>query len=97
MTAPRDRKPGPVHAPAGPKRVTSIEERRARREARRERQRAENVVRAKEMHTARLASDRERGEEGAAKAGKVREGRAATPETFIGCSGWFYWHWRDGF
>lgn len=73
-------------------------ERRARREARRERQRAENVGRAKRMHEARLAYERE------STPGDVSAGKAAgpgprggPPEIHVGCSGWFYWHWRDRF
>ena len=66
-----------------------IQERRARREARRQRQRAENVNRARKMHAARLAHER------------AAEGAAATPPNLagvhVGCSGWFYWHWRGQF
>jgi uncharacterized protein YecE (DUF72 family) len=69
-------------------------ERRARREARRERQRAENVGRAKRMHEARLAYERESAERG------VSSRKVAGPgplEVHVGCSGWFYWHWKDRF
>jgi uncharacterized protein YecE (DUF72 family) len=64
--------------------------RRARREAKRERQRAQSVDRAKEMHAARLAHERE---------GAVANGPhfPDDPAAFVGCSGWFYWHWRDAF
>jgi hypothetical protein len=57
---------------------------RARREARRQRQREENLRRAEQMHQARL--------------GFKRPPAAASrdlPKLLIGCSGWFYWHWRD--
>jgi uncharacterized protein YecE (DUF72 family) len=64
------------------------EERRARRDARRSVQRTANVGRAAKMHTARLAWERE--------AGHARP-TAALPEINVGCSGWFYWHWRGGF
>ena len=61
--------------------------RRAKREERRERQRAQNLCRAKKMHAARLEFE--------------REGHATVanepPALNIGCSGWFYWHWRDRF
>lgn len=64
------------------------EERRAKREARRAKQRAENVGRAAKMHAARLAWEAE----GHAAAEPAELGRV-----HVGCSGWFYWHWRGGF
>lgn len=64
-------------------------QRRARREVRRARQREQNVVRAQKMHEARVA------------AGRDKDPCSVPPETppgsFVGCSGWFYWHWRDAF
>ena len=66
------------------------EERRARREARRARQRAENVGRAARMHAVRLAWERDH----------PPTASRAVPSTaaiHVGCSGWFYWHWRGGF
>jgi uncharacterized protein YecE (DUF72 family) len=68
--------------------------RRARREARREKQRAQNVVRAKEMHAARLAYEAEHAPRPATNARKTRSGGI---EAHVGCSGWFYWHWRECF
>jgi uncharacterized protein YecE (DUF72 family) len=66
-------------------------ERRRRREERREKQRKANVGRAQKMHDARqqapVASAR-RNEQDGAPSGQ---------EFWIGCSGWFYWHWRDRF
>jgi uncharacterized protein YecE (DUF72 family) len=73
--------------------VLSIEERRARRQARRDKQRMENVGRAKKMHAARLEFERE-GRAGKAPKGKRTAGKTAY---HVGCSGWFYWHWRDRF
>jgi uncharacterized protein YecE (DUF72 family) len=70
--------------------VLSREERRARREARREKQRAQNVGRAKKMYLARLEFER------TAKP-SVRLGTPKKTEFHVGCSGWFYWHWRDAF
>jgi uncharacterized protein YecE (DUF72 family) len=67
------------------------EERRAKREARREKQRGENIGRAAKMHAARLAWEQET--HSPIPARKVSSGL----ETHIGCSGWFYWHWRGGF
>jgi uncharacterized protein YecE (DUF72 family) len=74
-----------------PKSILTKEERRAKREARRAKQRGENVGRAAKMHTARLAWERE---------DRTRASKTATPSTtkvHVGCSGWFYWHWRGGF
>ena len=69
----------------------SREERQAKREARRAKQRAENAGRAAKMHAARLAW-----ELNAIPAVLSTDG-ADLPRTNIGCSGWFYWHWRGGF
>ena len=75
-----------------------ILERRARRAARRERQRAENIGRAKKMHQARLAYERELDSPEAAAGDEVELGQQGGPPEFhVGCSGWFYWHWRDRF
>ena len=68
------------------------EERRARRGARRAAQRAANAGRAARMHAARLAWDRE-----ADRAAPPATGRGVLPEVNVGCSGWFYWHWRGRF
>jgi uncharacterized protein YecE (DUF72 family) len=65
------------------------EERRAKREARRAKQREENVGRAATMHLARLAWERTEGP-------RTEDG-PALPKVNVGCSGWFYWHWRGGF
>jgi uncharacterized protein YecE (DUF72 family) len=63
----------------------------ARREARRAKQREQNVVRAKKMHAARVAFDRD------ATPDPSGSRFIPTQSTFIGCSGWYYWHWRDCF
>jgi uncharacterized protein YecE (DUF72 family) len=68
----------------------SREEWFARRQARREKQRAQNVGRAKKMHLARLEYER------TAKPTAKLETPKKT-EYHVGCSGWFYWHWRDAF
>jgi uncharacterized protein YecE (DUF72 family) len=67
--------------------------RHARREARRQKQREQNVHRAKAMHAARLARER------APKPGPSGPGSALpkNERLFIGCSGWYYWHWRNCF
>ena len=69
-------------------------ERRARREARRERQRGENIVRAQAMHQARLEYEAAHPPGPSAKPRKVKR---PDIETHVGCSGWFYWHWRGSF
>lgn len=64
----------------------SPEERRERRRLRREKQRAENFERAKEMHAARMAQE------------ELCDPQPALPSSaYVGCSGWFYWKWRDKF
>jgi len=67
----------------------SPEERRAKRAERREKQRRENIARALKMHKARLEFEKQ---EISTKTIKVQ-----LPKYNIGCSGWFYWHWRDIF
>jgi hypothetical protein len=66
------------------------QERRAKREARRIRQREENVRRAETMHAARLAWEQEAKSAEAARF-------SAEHRAHVGCSGWFYWHWRGRF
>ena len=61
-----------------------------RREARRAKQREQNVVRAQKMHLARLQF------EGEAMPGTSGPG-FVNQKHLIGCSGWYYWHWRDCF
>lgn len=66
----------------------AVAERRARRE-RRQKQRDANVGRAEKMHQVRLtARDREKG------SGTLP---SLSGRTFIGCSGWYYWHWKGHF
>ncbi len=72
----------------------SIEERKAKRAARRAKQRDANVGRAEKMHAARLA-DVTVGRPVAALPGRTAD--RSTPLCHVGCSGWFYWHWRGGF
>jgi uncharacterized protein YecE (DUF72 family) len=79
--------------PEGTRTPLTREERRARREARRAAQRIQNVTRAAKMHAARLAYEQEQGGQ---PAGKLPGTRKA-PQVHVGCSGWFYWHWRDRF
>ena len=56
-----------------------------RREGRRQKQREANAGRAQKMHQARLAQ------------AKPAQQQASLAALHIGCSGWFYWHWRGKF
>lgn len=49
-------------------------------------QRLANVGRARKMHEARIAHVSHPG-----------ESKSATPAVNIGCSGWYYWHWKTIF
>lgn len=62
-------------------------ERRARRQLRREKQREANVGRAAKMHKARMIGNPD----------LLLHTRCELPPVNIGCSGWFYWHWRGEF
>ena len=65
----------------------SIEERRAKKAARRVKQREITLLRASKMHKARLL---------AVESGIVAPS-FTPPSLNIGCSGWFYWHLRGNF
>ncbi|OQW37536.1 MAG: hypothetical protein A4E19_12710 [Nitrospira sp. SG-bin1] len=67
--------------------VLTATARRARRQLRREKQREANVGRAANMHKARITGKLDARQDSAGRASKVN----------IGCSGWFYWHWRGRF
>lgn len=67
------------------------EERRAQRQARREKQRAANVGRAAKMHAARIEW------ESTSATARPPPPERSTHELHVGCSGWFYWHWRGEF
>jgi uncharacterized protein YecE (DUF72 family) len=66
------------------------EERRLRRAARREKQRHDNIGRARKMHLARVEYERS----GNSRAPTSRDEKH---HLHVGCSGWFYWHWRGAF
>ncbi len=74
----------------------SLEERRARRAERRAKQRAANAGRALKMHVARRAHEKEEGDAFASKSQPAARD-VTLPRLNIGCSGWFYWHWKDRF
>lgn len=64
------------------------EERRARRQERRDKQRLANAARALKMRAARLQAEPE------LSSGTKDD---HLPSINVGCSGWFYWHWRGKF
>ncbi len=71
------------------------EQRRLRRTERREKQRQANIGRAVKMHAARIAGQEQQNLwESATRPGVVVP---AIPRLNIGCSGWFYWDWKDRF
>ena len=74
-----------------PKPLLTREERGAKREARRAKQREENVGRAAKMHTARLVWEHNVHRQASAPAAQ------SEAQVHVGCSGWFYWHWRSDF
>lgn len=69
--------------------ILTLEERRAKRAERREKQRLENINRAAKMHRAKLEFE------------KIKKRQKAdpfqVPQYNIGCSGWYYWHWHNIF
>jgi uncharacterized protein YecE (DUF72 family) len=71
--------------------IAEREQRKARREARRAKQRIENIRRADKMHVARLAAQ--------IPLGQLPARQPSLDQTIlrIGCSGWFYWHLKDSF
>ncbi len=71
--------------------TSTREERRAKRDARRAKQRGENAGRAARMHVDRLTWERD------AHLAEFPSVGPALPRINVGCSGWFYWHWRGGF
>lgn len=68
------------------KTVLTQAERMARKLARREKQRAANVARARQMHSERIALHH-----------PSKKSNVASPAFHVGCSGWFYWNWRGPF
>ena len=78
-------------SPVIPNVIPTREERQARREARRAKQRSENAGRAARMHAARIEWERE------SKPASPKSASFSLPRINVGCSGWFYWHWRGDF
>jgi uncharacterized protein YecE (DUF72 family) len=60
-------------------------ERKKKREARRQKQREANMGRAQKMHSARTSAP------------DILSTNVDPPAINVGCSGWFYWHWRGEF
>ena len=60
-----------------------------RRAERREKQRRVNGLRAEKMHKLRIAND--------AHSAPSEQDRGFTGAIQIGCSGWYYWHWKGTF
>jgi uncharacterized protein YecE (DUF72 family) len=71
--------------------------RRLRREERRAAQRAQNLIRAKAMHAARLDSERDPPMVMAAPRVAATASDGTKPAVYVGCSGWYYWHWAQSF
>jgi uncharacterized protein YecE (DUF72 family) len=90
----------PARSAAAAPSVSSEEARaawRARREERRAKQRAQNVVRARQMHEARIEHEEQHPRAVEVEERKRRADKDAKPRIHICCSGWYYWHWRDTF
>ena len=73
---------------AGSRQPLTRDQWRAKRDAKRARQREESVTRAAKMHAARVLSEQDK---------SLRPKTAHLPYVNVGCSGWFYWHWRGTF
>ncbi|WP_114431821.1 DUF72 domain-containing protein [Phyllobacterium bourgognense] len=63
-----------------------IQQRRERRAERRQKQRLTNLQRAAKMHAVRIS--KEDVLEPVAPSNRLRDG------VHVGCSGWYYWHWK---
>src|SRR4051812_37479517 len=90
---------------AGASQSPSQVERTQKREARREKQRKENPLRAKKMralriewkctHEHQIAHNRAPAVQSPPRS--LKPSLSPKGHVFIGCSGWFYWHWRGNF
>lgn len=69
--------------------ILTPEERRARRDQRREKQKLTNITRAEKMHKARVEFESN-------KTGQKNR-NVEPPQYNVGCSGWYYWHWHNTF
>ncbi len=66
-----------------------MESRRAERAERRQKQRDANVARALAMHEVRISTKK--------RATIVATSDEVAGRVQVGCSGWYYWHWRGAF
>src|SRR5947208_2037848 len=66
------------------------EDRKLKRAAKREQQGQCNPGRARQMHVLRIEREKN-------KTLGPAPHNDPTPHRYIGCSGWFYWHWRAAF
>jgi uncharacterized protein YecE (DUF72 family) len=71
--------------------------RRARRDERREKERVRSAARARLMHIARLAHEQHGEPLPGIELAKSSGSDTASFGTHVGCSGWYYWHWRGSF
>jgi uncharacterized protein YecE (DUF72 family) len=71
--------------------ILTKEERRLKREEKRAKQRDANIGRAIKFHEARIAWEKEHAEPSSSHSPQ------RLPRELVGCSGWFYWHWRESF
>lgn len=71
--------------------------RRLRREERRATQRAQNLIRAKAMHAARLAAELSAQPATALPSIATTTSSDIQPTVNVGCSGWYYRHWAQVF
>jgi uncharacterized protein YecE (DUF72 family) len=70
---------------------------RARREERRAKQRAQNMIRAQKMHVARLEYEQNHAQPPARTPMRRSRDFGNAQQAFVGCSGWYYWHWGGAF
>jgi len=70
---------------------------RARREERRAKQREQNIIRAQKMHVARLEYEQSHARPPARMPPRRSRNIGNAQQAFVGCSGWYYWHWGGAF
>lgn len=70
-----------------------LQERRLKRAEKRLKQRLENVESAQQMHKARLVSQKLP----SLKKSRPKRVAGGSVQLHIGCSGWYYWHWKGLF
>jgi uncharacterized protein YecE (DUF72 family) len=73
-----------------PKIALTKEERKHRRAERRDKQRQANIIHARKMHLSRSEYEK-------CESAGPSDLTDKNPAIYVGCSGWFYWHWRGAF